>query len=450
VPQDRSLDALLRDVRDARWILVLAVVVGALAGVLATLLQTERYLAQGSVVVSPARFLDPNGTDALPALTDTVVELSSREAVLRPTGSAYVAAAPDAGARLRRSREATLDWLQQSARARRVGTSSVIEMSGTASTARDAEDLSRAFVSSLTAFVRRARTGEPSPSTDGPVGVGLVTLGSGELVGQVSPTPARNLFAGISAGLIVGVVLAVALGPRRRRRGAAQTAADLGVPSLGAFRPGGQRQGAGLLATHNLLEALSASRGTLAVVLTGSTSSERIGEVAEAVVRSLDIAGNRALLIDGDRDRSAVSRRLGTAERPGLLDGVANGTDVSRKVITVHPPAMAGEAPVHVLPAGAPPVFGTALDARGLQPALDRLRQQFNFLIISGPALEHDAGQLAILVSVADCWLLVTDADVIAADLADARALMEHSPTPMMGILAVDGSASSNQHPAVA
>ena len=99
VPDDRSLAALLRDVRDAWRVLALTVLACGLAGLLATLAQADRFAAEGSVVVSPARFLDPDGTDALPALTDTVVELSSREAVLEPTGAAYIDAARDAGTR---------------------------------------------------------------------------------------------------------------------------------------------------------------------------------------------------------------------------------------------------------------------------------------------------------------------------------------------------------------
>ena len=221
--------------------------------------------------------------------------------------------------------------------ARRVGTSSVVEMSATGSTAADARDLVRAFVSSLTTFVREARTGGATSADGGPVGIGLVVLGAGELSGKVSPTPLRNLFLGVNAGLILGIVLALSVASRRRHKSAAQAAAELGVPSLGEVRPGAHGPGGGLFATHNLLEALSGSNGTLAVLLTGTSTGERIADVAESLVRSLDRSGNRTVLVDADGERRALSRRLGVAERPGLLDAVAYTTDVGALVFTTRP-----------------------------------------------------------------------------------------------------------------
>ncbi len=436
--------ALLRDIRDAWRVVALGIVVGGLIGLLATLIQTDRYRAEGSVVVSPARFLDPDGTDALPALTDTVVELSSREAVLRPTGEAYVAAVADRSTRVRRSQQATLVWLRLNTQARRVGTSSVIEMSASGATAGDARDLARAFVASLDTFVRNARTGEVVSSDRGPVGVGLVVLGPGELTGQVSPTPLRNLFLGVNAGLLVGVLLALAAASRRRRRGAAQAAAELGVPSLGDVRSGGDAAAGGLFATHNLLEALSGS-GTLAVLLTGTSASEGIADVAESLVRSLNRSGNRTLLVDADVERRTLSRRLGATERPGLLDAVADGADPLRLVFTARPPQESVEGPVRLLPVGT--ASSVALDALRLRRILERLRLQFNLVIIGGPPL-GDEVDLALLVSAADCWLLVADVSLTPRRLADVRTLMERSSTPMMGTLGVDGAARGFRQPA--
>jgi len=443
VPDDRSLAAVLRDLRDGWRILGLAIAVGALAGLLATVRQPDRYQTEGSVVVSPARFLDPIGTDALPALTDTVVELSSREAVLEPAAADYIDAAPDEATRTRRSEQATLEWLRRNTRARRVGTSSVIEMSTTASTARDAQDLGRAFVTSLTRFVRDARTGDPRSGDDNPVGVGLVVLGSGEPTGKISPTLLRNVFLGINAGLICGIVLVLALAGRRRRRGAAQAAAALGVPSLGQLQPGTDGHGGALLATHNLLEALAGPRGTLTVCLTGA-SSGRIGDVAESLVRSLDRAGNRALLVDADTERRALSRRLGGAERPGLLDAVAHGSDPRRLVLTTRPAPGSVDAPVHLLPAGTP--SSAELATHLLRRLLERLTLQFNLVIISGPPL-GEAEDIEHLVSAADCWLLVADANLTAGRLGDARVLMERTGTPMMGTLGVDGAVNPSRQP---
>jgi Mrp family chromosome partitioning ATPase len=451
VPEERSLGAFLRTVRDGWPLVVAAVVACTVLALLATLLQPERHRASGEVVVSPAAFLDPDGTDALPALTDTIVQLSSSPAVLGPTASGYIAAAPDGRKLAERTETATPAWVRANTRARRVGTSSVVELSATGADERDAVDLTRSFVSSLSEFVQSARREGAQPDSSDAGGARLVVLGEGDHDGQISPTPARNVLVGINAGLILGVLLAFALGDRRRRRGPSEAAEALGVPSLGVLEPGVEAGGTGMHATEQLLTAVSGPGGDLVVVLTGSASSEHIAEAAETLARSLARRGYRTLIIDGDRETQALARRLGADQQRGLsavLDGLAAAVEAEVLVVGEEPAGADGDAPVHVLPMGGAPAAAVA-DADALRRAVDELLLHYDVVVISGPPLGRDDA-LPVLISVADCWLLLADGDVTPRRLADARALMEQSGTPVMGMLGIDRGSGSSRRAATA
>lgn len=438
--EDRSLSALVGDLRRAWRIVVAAALVGAAAGLLATATQVPRYRAEGSVVVSPARFLDPVGTDALPALSDTIVELASSEAVLAPTASGYVLAASPGSDRARRAREATPAWVDQSTRAVRVGESSVLELSATGATARDALDLSRAFVSALTKFVQ-ARASEGQTADAPPAGVGLVVLSAGELLGKVSPTPVRNVLIGLNAGVLLGIVLALTFG-RRRGRAPGDAAAELGVPSLGAVRPGRREPGGGVLATLKLLESLSRPTGPVRVLLTGTVPADRIAEVAVTLVRSCEDFGQPALLVDADLESRALSRRLRAPDRAGpwsLAGGEASVEDMSHEVVLAPALDHDGAPSVHLLPAGTTPAAGVVLDAVMVRSLFEAIESRFDVVVVSGPPLGPDRN-LPVLVSTCDCWVLVADDGVPGPAIRDARALMLAVATPMIGMLDADGA----------
>jgi hypothetical protein len=97
-----------------------------------------------------------------------------------------------------------------------------------------------------------------------------------------------------------------------------------------------------------------------------------------------------------------------------------------------------GSPELPVLPIG-PQATGSALQPQRLRSVLDELQIRFDVIVISGPSLGPNP-DLPVLISAADCWLLVTDTDASARGLGDARVLMNGAPRPVMGTLSVNGA----------
>jgi protein-tyrosine kinase len=435
--EPRSIGTWVREIKAGWPALVGSIVACLFLAALITLSQPDSYGAKGAVVVSPERFLQSEGTDSLPALTENVVRLSATQAVLAPAARAYVDAAPDAATRAERQRTATLSWLRDHIRAEAVGTSSVIDITGTGSTRRDAMDLTRAAVNSLTAFVRNAReegetqSGEPTPPG------GLIVLSPAESEGQVSPTPLRNFLIALNVGILIGLLLALALGRNRLRSDPRHIAAELGVPLLASVDRGGRGGDRAISAAQRLLEVLHARRGGIVVLLTGTATGDHIAQVAERLVGSLGLGTNkRALLVDGDLAGRAMTWRLGLADRPGVSDCLTLGGDSEDLADSIVPLSKTNGKPaaVAVLPAGPPADGSVVMDASRFSSVLDPLKDEFDFVVITGPSVGKTAEVLALLPAAQYC-LLVTDGTVSPGRLEAARVLSRDARPGAMGVI---------------
>ena len=304
-------------------------------------------------------------------------------------------------------------WLRANTRARRVGH---VERDRAcrrqAASARDASDLSRAFVSSLTQLrAARANGRTPPGADDAPVGVGLVVLGAGELTGQVSPTPAAEpIYRGQRGARHRRRARArprapVAGGAARRRRPRSSAS-----PRSATCGPGHRSSGRRPLRDAQPARgALGESSGTLTVVLTGDVDARtdrRRRRAARPVARSARATARCSSTRDGER--RALSRRLG-ARRASRVAGRRHARDrrpparrhqrgprrarLTRRCICCRPE-----------PRPAPPI-----DRQRLRRLLERLQLQFNLVVIGGPPLGTERTS-AVLVPAADCWLLVADA----------------------------------------
>src|SRR5205823_12137361 len=110
-------------------------------------------------------------------------------------------------------------------------TSSILKITATASSQTESSQLATAAGQALAQVVNA--TGQSS----GAPGIFVQIFAPPEANGKVSPTPARNLFIGGDAGLILGIVAALALGARRRRLRRPEDIADaLGAPLIGFVR----------------------------------------------------------------------------------------------------------------------------------------------------------------------------------------------------------------------
>jgi Mrp family chromosome partitioning ATPase len=435
---DRTLLDWLRLLRDGWPALVLFIGGGLALGLAATAAQATEYKAVGTAVVSSARgFLDPTGADALPALTDTLAQLVETPAVLNRTAPAYAALAPNQRERDLRRAMANRGWLRAHLDTARLGSSSIIQISGTAPTQVEAVDLTRAAVAALVKTVASANRsgraiGPVGSATTPAAGIAVKSFARGEFRGKVSPTPVRNLLVGGNAGLIVAILAAVALGLARRRvRGAEDVAAALGTTLLGRVRgaPGSGVDPGVAEARARLMALRSGSTGTVFLV-TGTVPADRIADVGAGLARSFAASAAHVVLVDADLDGRGITRTLGLADAPGLAEVLAGGPPAA-----VIPASNGG---VSVVPAG---IGGgnsaDALSGANLGDSLRQLGSEYDFVVVCGPGADRPAEVLP-LVEAADGVVLIAASSASGRQLDAVAALGEPLRRRLVGALIVD------------
>ena len=411
---ERTLIDWLRLLRDGWPLLVIVLALGLGVGLLVTALQPTRYEATATLVATPEQgFLAPSDANTLPAVADTVARLLETRSVLEATARRYAAAADAQGVQDGRREEATLDWLRDRLAARQVASTAIVEIAATASTQTQAVDLGRAAATALSTAVGAAATSlhPPPPATaqgsvQPPQGVVLRVFAAGVPEGKVSPTPTRNLLIGGDAGLLLGLVAAAGLGVARGRiRRPEELAEALDVPLFGVVRAGrrGVRLGdPGLAEARARLLALRARNGAgTAVLVTGILRPQRIGEVGEALARSLASASTTAL-VDAELVGTALTRRFGLEASPGLAQAVG-GAPAAPLLVSVA----SGEG-LAVLPAGHHEADAATILAGGLlAERIEDLKREHDYVILCGPGLDRAAEVLSLLEAVDHALLLV-------------------------------------------
>jgi len=177
----RSVASWVRLFRDGWLGFVVCVVAGLGVGLIATRAQPTSYGANEALVISPARgFLDPQDADKLPALTDTIARLGGTPAVLERARARYVALAGRGhAARARRAGEAA-SWVDSHVAITREANSSILLITTTARTQRDAVDLAAATSAALAGIIARPRgsAGSRSLTAAAPANSGGVSAAS--------------------------------------------------------------------------------------------------------------------------------------------------------------------------------------------------------------------------------------------------------------------------------
>jgi len=432
--RDRSLLEWVALVRDGKVALFVALAIGILAGIAGTALQKTEYQSTGSVVVSSAKgFLSPENADAYPALTDTTRRLLKTPAVLDETRNAYVASAGDPKSAARRRNMATLGWLRNHLTGKQVSITSIIEITGTAPTQAEATALTRAATTSLEKVVGGGGTAGATG------GLMVKAFSFGEPKGQVSPTPFRNMLLGINAGVILGIVAALALGARRRvLRRPRDIADELGLPLVGWLRRKTKRDRVaypGLAEVRARLQSEHVGPLPTALLLTGVTSSKAIGRVAVELVSSMSQSGLRTVLVDADLNARSASAQLSLLQEPGLAESL-NGGSANGPVLTTAP--LEEKVGVSVLPAGSGATDpALALSGTRLGQTVEHLRGEFDFVVMAGPNLDHLAEVIPLLER-ADLALLLAPRGIPARRLEPVRMIGDDLWRRFVGVVVLD------------
>lgn len=187
-------------------------------------------------------------------------------------------------------------------------------------------------------------------------------------------------------------------GAATQRDGLPATGRDYQTPAAEAYRS---------LRTN--LNYLTPPKPPRVIVVTSALPGD--GKTTTAVNLAVTLAhqGQRVILIDAETRRGTVHDVFGIPPAPGFFDlmyGQASPGECIRRV------AMEGGGSIDVLPLGSAPSVNPAdlLVAQRLQPLFDRLRQQYDYVLIDTPPLNLFTDS-ALIGSHADALLLVARSD---------------------------------------
>lgn len=178
---------------------------------------------------------------------------------------------------------------------------------------------------------------------------------------------------------------------RRRLNDAGDMDEGLGVRVLGVLPPTSLKALAGNSLTATQVAAAidnvratimhdSTSRARQVVMVTSSATMEGATTVAASLALSLARAGRRTLLVDGDLRSPSLHKLFGTPLEDGLSEVLRSEIDLSD---AVRPTATEG---LHLLSAGVCDMDAIhALATDQPQAIFDKLRDQFDFIVIDAP-----------------------------------------------------------------
>jgi capsular exopolysaccharide synthesis family protein len=222
--------------------------------------------------------------------------------------------------------------------------------------------------------------------------------------GTLAPLERKKQIMGTGAGgfiALASVMLGVSIWEFRRRRvhSSDEVSVGLGIPVVGSVpasayveqminAPAEEEDGDPLL-TESIdairTQLLHASQGEPARVLmvTSAGAGEGKTTLASHLAASLSRAGRKTLLIDGDLRQPAVHQIFEAPLQPGLSEVMLGEVDTVDAILTTNVPDMmimtAGQWDREVL---------QSLARGGVQGALERLKDEFDFIIVdSHPVL---------------------------------------------------------------
>ncbi len=171
----------------------------------------------------------------------------------------------------------------------------------------------------------------------------------------------------------------------------------------------------------------------LVVLVTSAERANASTTVAAGIAAAAAAEGRRVLLVDGDPTGQAVAGLLGLAQRaPGLLDAAhEHGSDPSRFIESV---ALGGHVKLQALGAGVPQADEWTMTTLGLQRILDRLRTDFELVVLDAP-LTVDAFLPPSVASMVDAVVVVVEALTMPNRLAELSRHLLINKAPVLGFV---------------
>jgi polysaccharide biosynthesis transport protein len=280
-----------------------------------------------------------------------------------------------------------------------------------------------------------------------------------------SPKTSRNTALGAFLGLVAGLALVLLLERLARRIvGPEELEAIYRLPLLGAIpqtpalarsarEPGTKRaplppnEAEGFSLIRARLRFFNVERDLNTIMVASAESGDGKSMIARHLAEAAARLGSRVLLLEVDLRNPCLARQLGIQPGPGLADALIGAVSVHEATqsveLEVAPSEGAEGRTLDVLPAGVvlPPNPGELLESQAIDAVLERVRSQYDLVVIDTPPL----------MVVSDAFPLLTKVDGIVIVGRVGRShrnaaerlhqVLASSGAPLLGVVA-NGSLS--------
>jgi succinoglycan biosynthesis transport protein ExoP len=448
----------LHVLRQRKWLIAQALVVGALAAALFTLRQQPQYRATASVLL---------GSVEAGGATTASPERESRTAADLASMPIVVQAALQ---RVPRARMTIASFLARAHASPRPD-SDILDFKVTDPIRQRAVALATAYARSFiavrqaiqdrsdNAVLRRAATSSATAARGAaaaPDLAGTVLVRKAGAATRVEPRPVRNIAVGLLLGLFAGVGLAYLREMLNTHlRDVGEVTSVLRLPLLGIARGESQRGRHELVLQSEPIgrdaesfrilranvEFANVDRHAQVLLSAGAVDGEGRSTTIANLGLAFALAGRNVLLADLDLRHPSLHRLFGLEGRCGLSD-VALGhvpLEAALAPIPLRPVLEAGASAgsLRVLPSGPTPTeSGEFVASRAVQTLVSDLREHADLILLDAPPLLR-VGDALTLSAVADALLVVVNVELATRSmLHELRRVLDACPTPRLGLVA--------------
>lgn len=421
----------LAALRLAWWLPFVSLLVGAVAALLVSLLQTPLYTSSTQFFVSTR--------DS--ASTSDVFQ-GSQFSEQRVTSYAQLITGDELAGRVihQLSLNMSTSDLRREIVATAVTDTVLINVTVTDASPRRARDIADAVGKQFTTFATELET--TSPGGLSPVKV-TVTQPPQVPTTASSPKTTRNVAVGAVVGLLMGAGLAIVRARLDRTVKEADDATEsAGAPVIGlvlrdqalekahvAERSGGSRSLEDYRQLRNNLQFLSVDEPPKVIMVSSPLPSE--GKTTLVINLGLALAevGQRVTVVEADLRRPKVTRYLGMVGGVGLTNVLVGSADVQEI-------SQAYRQNMSVIAAGPnPPNPGELLASSHMAAIIDKLRGQSDFVLIDAPPLLPVADSSGLAVHVDGVLLSVKYGSTGKDQLRQAVATLERVGAKTLGVV---------------